>query len=589
MKSWLRSRLAKMLAGALCAGLAATWAVGNVLDKREVGRRDQHEVARMTEKMKTVCVGRFLIDMPEDAQIELTQARIDGFDISAFDETEEEFKKRVVDREAQIRAKPDWRGGDKNLESARDVETDSGLVGKIFVHSRVVDEGTKGDGMGGVERYRYEGISTEALMHGHGISIDLFFENRGLKWLEDLPRLVKQLVPNPNSRLPAESGYCMDRIYVRDPLHADQGEQIMMFARLPNHPDIELTLILLAGLKPDDNGVLARTDAADERLSMAERMRITRLRSAPREIGDLVGEELAELVVEENEARVHSFWWEVKGTEDNVLVPHLVLKMTTGNGNRQPIPSSLSDGAALGLWDKISSSLRLRPIAPVTVTKAELPVIPLGSVAEAGERCPQSGWWQCSEAGSGMNVLGGQRQYLCKGQKMPQALLLPPQTLWQRVRGLQSSYEVNTRTAWKLVDKRERARNLPALPLAQATLTAQASGNQMNGKSLPVVEPGVAIGCIAKTGLQCPASGWWRCEEPHALDGTRWFAVGSLLPAATFEVPSAAFGRTFGRAQAIQRRSIWQLVRHAPAPGGQIVEKATGSDSSDTSRPPSIS
>jgi len=148
---------------------------------------------------------------------------------------------------------------------------------------------------------------------------------------------------------------------------------------------------------------------------------------------------------------------------------------------------------------------------------------------------------------------------------MPQALLLPPQTLWQRLRGLQPSYEVNTRTSWKLVDKRERARSAPALPLAQASLGAQASGNQLNGKLLSGVEPSIAIGCIAKTGMQCPASGWWRCEESHALDGTRWFAAGSLLPAATFEVPSATFGRAFGKAQVIQRRSVWQLVRHAGA------------------------
>lgn len=587
MKSWLRSRLARMLAGALCAGLAATWAVGEVLDKRETDRRDQHEVARMTDKMKTVCVGRFLIDMPEEAQVELRQARIDGFDISVFDETEEEFQKRLADREAQIRAKPDWRGGDKNLESARDVKTDNNLTGKIFVHSRAVEEGTQGNGLGGVERYRHEGISTEALMHGFGISIDLFFENRGIQWIDDLPRLVKQLVANPDNRVPVEPGYCMDRVYVRDPLKAEQREQIMMFARLPTHPDVQFTLILSAGLKPDKHGVLARTDVADEAMAMAERIRIKRLRSAPREIGGLAGEELAELVVEENEARVHSFWWEVNGTEDNVLIPHLVFTMTTGNGNRKPVPSSLSDGAALGLWDKISSSLRLRPIEPVTIASVESPIVPLGSLAEAGERCPQSGWWLCGEVSSGMNVLGGQRQYLSKGQKMPQALLLPPQTLWQRLRGVQSSYELNTRTSWRLVDKRERDRSVPALPLAQATLAARASGSRLNDKALSSAEPCAVIGCIAKTGIQCPASGWWRCEESHALDGTRWFSIGALLPVATFQIPSTTLGRAFGRAQVIQRRSIWRLMRHASIPGDETVEKPMGSDPSDNSGTPS--
>ena len=570
MKSWLRSRLAKMLAGALCAGLAATWAVGKVLDKRDEDRRDQHEVARMTVKMKTVCVGRFLIDMPEEAQVELTEARIDGFKISAFDETQEEFQKRVTEREAQIRAVPDWLGGNRNLESARDVKTDSGLVGKIFMHGRTVEEGTRGNGLG-VERYRDEGISTEALVHGHGVSIDLFFANRGLQWAEDLPRLVKQLVANPDNRIPAEPGFCMDRAYVRDPLVAGQREQITMFVRLPSHPDVEFTLILSAGLKPEERGVLERTEDADAGLSMAQRMRITRLRAAPREIGGLAGEELAELVVEENDARVHSFWWEVNGTEDNVLVPHVVFQMSTGNGNHQPVPSSLSDGAALGLWDRISSSIRLRSTKSPERSRVEAPPTALGAYAMAGERCPESGWWLCGDGGNGVGVLGGQRQYLRKGQKMPQALLLPPQTVWQRMRGLQPSYESTSRTAWKLVDKRERDRTPSPVPLAQATLVAQADGGSAIDSARSTAHPGAAIGCVAKTGMQCPASGWWRCEEAQALDGTRWFAAGTLLPAATFEVPPAAFGRAFGKAQAIQRRSVWQLVRHSGAPGEETA------------------
>jgi len=53
----------------------------------------------MTQKMKTLCVGRFLIDLPEESRVEMRQARIDGFEITTFNETEEEFQKRVVDRQ----------------------------------------------------------------------------------------------------------------------------------------------------------------------------------------------------------------------------------------------------------------------------------------------------------------------------------------------------------------------------------------------------------------------------------------------------------------------------------------------------------
>lgn len=562
MRSWFRSRPATLLAGALCAGLVATWAVGKVLDKREESRRDQHEVARMTDKMKTVCVGRFLIDVPEAAEIELGQAHIDGFHIAAFSETEQDFQKRLADREAQIKAKPDHLGGNKNMEAAREVTTSSGLIGKIFIHSRTVEEGTQGNGLGGVERYRDEGVTTEALVHGHGISIDLFFEDRNPDLIEDLPRLVNQLVANPNSLVPSEPGFCMDRVYARDPLSADQREQIMMFGRLPNHPDVEIMFIVSAGLKPDARGVLARTEAADGMLSLAGRMRVTKLRAAPREIGGLPGEEVAEVVVEENEARGHSFWWEVNGTEDNVFVPHVVFRMSTGNGNRRPVPSSLSDGAALGLWDKISSSIRLRPTKPVQTALPRFPTTNIGAFAMAGERCPHSGWWLCGDGGNGIGVLGGQRQYFNKGDRMPQALLLPPQTLWEKVRGIQPSFEPKTRTSWKLSDKRARERRLPSLPLAEPKTVAVTETPDAN--SLDSIEVQlVTIGAVGATGSPCPASGWWRCEEPQAVDGTRWFARGSLLPPVTVPVPPDVFGRAARAPTSIQRRGVWRLMRLA--------------------------
>lgn len=519
----------------------------------------------MTGKMKTVCVGRFLIDMPEEARLELGQARIDGFNISAFAETEEEFQKRVATREAEIRAKPDRLGGNKNLESAKEVKTDSGLVGKMFVHSRTVVEGTQNNGLE-VERFRHEGITTEALVHGQGISIDLFVANRGLAWIEDLSRLVNQLVPNPDNRIPAEPGFCMDHAYFRDPLTADQHEQIIMSARLPNHPDIHLMLMLMAGLKPEQQGLLQRVDAADVGLSFLQRMRVTRLRGAPREIGGLTGEELVEAVLEENDVRGHNFRWEVPGTEDKVFVPNLVFTMSTGNGNRKPVPSSLSDGAALGLWDKITSSIRLRPIESVASSQVEASATPLGTYASAGERCPESGWWQCNDGGNGIGILGGQRQYIRKGERMPQALLLPPQTLWEKLRRVQPSYKLETQSSWKLVDKRSRKRVPSPLPLAQAAPVASASITAAGSGPSTVEQQGVVVGSFAATGVPCPASGWWLCEDPRALDGTRWFAQGSLLPPATFALPPGGFSRSANSAKSIERRGAWRLVRLASAP-----------------------
>lgn len=279
--------------------------IGSVARARSAGvERDKQAVVRLTDKLKTVCVGRFLIDMPEDARVELGQARVDGFTVSAYDEASEDFENRVSEREAQIKAMPDRLGGNKNLESVHEVTTESGLVGKIFVHSRTVTEGTQANGLQ-LERYRYEGVTVEALVHGHGVSIDVSSEGRDPAWIKDMPVLVGKLVANPDNRIPDEPGFCIDHAYIRDPLTADQREQVTMFAGLPTHPDVDFMLIISAGIKPDKQGLLERSSAAEERLSSEEKMRVSKLRAAPREIADLPGEELIELFHEENDARVH--------------------------------------------------------------------------------------------------------------------------------------------------------------------------------------------------------------------------------------------------------------------------------------------
>lgn len=541
----LPSRLAKPLAIFLLAGLAATWAVG--------AAKDRHEVAKMTEKMKTVCVGRLLFDIPEQMQMHVSRPAVDGFDIGTFNESDDEFQKRLARREAELRATPDRLGGNKNVELAREVKTASGLVGKIFLHGRTVEESSSSDGMT-EEHYRDESANIEALVHGKGVSIDITTEIDGTTLVDDLSKLINQIVPNPDNRIPSESGFCIDRAYVRDPLTAEHRENLMMFAHLPSHPDIAIRLFYFTGLKPDAHGLLERMAQVRARRP-EEARRFTQLRATRRTIGTLAGEELVQRVAEENGSVIYGFQWEVSGSEDNLYLPDLGLEMKTGNSSKGPVPSSLSEGAALGLWDKILSNIRLRPTAAPDTSAAGPAPVPLGAQARAGEACPHSGWWQCGAEGKDTRVAGGRRQYVEQGKRMPQALLLPPQTLWQKLRALQPSYETSTPTAWKLVDKRSRARTASPVPLTQA------------GAVMPLMRGQTAsIGSLLQTGLPCPASGWWRCEDSDALDGTRWFAQGSLLPAATFAVSSRIDGRSAGTPMALQRRATWRLMRAAEAP-----------------------
>lgn len=363
MKGLFRIGFGLVLAAAVIAGLARAWDSGVEQDKQEV--------ARVIGRMKTVCIGRFLIDLPAEAQYEFRGSRIRGFDVAAFDESDSEFRARVLARKAQLEAVADKPGGHKNLELMRQVKNDHGAVGHVFVHNRDVTEGQSSDGLT-VERFRYEGISVEALLHGNGISIDISAADYDPNRVENVMKLIGQFVPNPENRIPTEPGFCIDRAYIGEPLSADDGEQIMMAAWLPDRPDIQFRMILAAGTEPDRQGLLERGAASYAALNVGEQMRVKKLRARKRSIGGIIGEELIERIIEKRDVSVHSFWWEVNGTKDNVLVPHVVFRMNTGHGDNGPVPSSLSDVVALGVWDRIASSIRLRP----TVLKTGAPTRP---------------------------------------------------------------------------------------------------------------------------------------------------------------------------------------------------------------------
>jgi hypothetical protein len=565
MKRFLKSRRLQVLA-VLAVFSFGAWAVPNI--------RDKQEVAKMTEKMKTVCVGRFLIDLPEKAQYSVDHGEIDGFSVSTALESEEAFTARVNAREAEIRAEPDHLGGNKNMESVKEVRTGGGLVGKIFVFGREITDGVAGYGAN-QEHYHYENVAVEGYVHANGLSVDLTTDGYNPANIGNLSKLIAQIVPNPNNHIPTEPGFCIDQLFFRDPLRGDQRERVVMFAGVPDHPDMAIVFSTMAGTKPSEKGLLERSRIANADYTLLEQARIKDLFAGKRVINGMPGEQVLTRYTELSFTISHAFMWELKGTRDDVFRPFLTLELQSGVNPRaggNPLPSSLSESALLDLWEKISSSLRVRPTESPKVSAAEPATPPLGTVAVAGDICPVSGWYQCSDGGNGVGVLGGQRQYIMQGQRVPQALLLPPQTLWEKLKGVQPSYESKARTAWLLVDKRSRKRIAPNVTLAQAVVASATT----TGATAGALEPQAAVGTYVTTGKVCPASGWWRAEESHALDGTRWFAQGSVLPAATFNVPPGAFGKSATETQkTMQRRGTWMLVllaQPAPEPAGAAGE-----------------
>lgn len=500
----------------------------------------------MTETVKTVCVGRYLVDVPVQSEVSLPGAMLGGFDVSTREEGEAESRARIAARAAELKPSVDLNRSGGLIES-RELRIPN-MLARTFVFGR-----TRSQGFDGERKVTSEYASVETHAHMRGLS---FLPS--MQYGDDtdvrLPEaLLARVQIREKDEMPTVPGFCVSRAVFAEPLPTHNSEHLVMHLGLPGHPDLALALFSFAGAKSGP-GILSRTAEVDAATSADELLRVTKLRAGKRSINGLEGEEVLERVREYNFATTYGFNWETRGLDADPLKPYLSLELQTGSGERpgaKPVDTSLHEDALLSLWDSIASSIRVRKDEPPPPSAA--PPEPsgpkLGALANAGEICPQSGWWRCSASGEGMSVHGGAVQYIRQGERMPQALLLPRQTIWQKLKRIQPSIESPQPTAWTLVDKRLRPRTAISVALAPALMPRDNPDfTAVDGRRAPP-------GSYVRTGGVCPASGWWRCQEAHALDGTRWFGRGSLMPAATFQVPAGVFGKSTGP-EVIQRRSM---------------------------------
>jgi len=129
---------------------AASWAATQARSMR-----DQSAVARVTAEKKTLCVGRYLIDVPAKSEVSFTGIMLNGFDIVTNKETETAFRKRVEEREAEIAAD---RGNATSssegpMETARDLRV-PGMVGRTLIYGR-----SRSYLMAGERRVDFESVS----------------------------------------------------------------------------------------------------------------------------------------------------------------------------------------------------------------------------------------------------------------------------------------------------------------------------------------------------------------------------------------------------------------------------------------------
>jgi hypothetical protein len=328
-----------------------SWAAGQFRSMR-----DRSEVANMMQTTKTVCVGRYLVDVPAKADVQLSRQRVEGVEVETLRESTEAFRKRIAEREAAI-ASPGLAAaanGPGQIVEARDLRL-SGMTVRTLVYKRASGEGKPED-----RRVADEWMWTEVHAHKNDLSFMLSALAKGESNARLAEALLGRLRIRAENEIPPMAGFCVERGIFVDPLPQHHSESIAMHLRLPDHPDMALVFATTptGGSEP---GLIQRVAGRDVTNWLHALLRVTSLRSGEHTIAGMRGEETLERVRELNTATTYSFEWDADGVDDDPMRPNLLLRLETGGSAwrlDKPIDSSLHKDALLALWDGISSTIR---------------------------------------------------------------------------------------------------------------------------------------------------------------------------------------------------------------------------------------
>lgn len=405
--------------------------------------------------MHTLCVGRYLIDVPANYELEHYGYRIDGVEISWIYKAKDRvsFDAVLNDRKAELAA--ELNDYDKpSLEEPEEYSV-NGMHVVILPYGRI--------------NLKYLGAAAGMTEGGRYLEAWVWTGRRGYKFdgknlgpgareqtLLSRIELLKELDANV---IPTEPGFCMEMFNARAmiaglPAGKSTSEGVMIQFGVKDHSDVKFMLNFVPnGDKLSESLFERHARVMDDSRGYADRISSLRQRRAV--VRGMDGEELVQAFREENGTRGLSFDWEWLGRANDPYAPYIALEAKTGWSNDGPVQSGLSDEEALRLWDSVVDSIRVRPGSDVK-TGQTAPKRPLGQLATTGRVCEQAGLWECDEPRA---IDGHRRRFIQVGEVMPGTFVRTEPKFWDRIKGTAPA-ATRVATLWKLIDYDAPATNL---------------------------------------------------------------------------------------------------------------------------------
>ncbi|WP_414441875.1 T6SS immunity protein Tli4 family protein [Burkholderia sp. 22PA0106] len=327
---------------------------------------------QLTQSLKTYCIGRYLIDMPDDA-LSRGDATIQGISFEAKRVTLDAFSRELNAYELSLKSR-------KNRYGYR-VLYDYGRVpglqnGRYFV--ALDDPDATSDSGRKIEAYKWDAGYSIKIWTDAVDSINSEFEVRMKgapyemkNWkVNDVPEkksLILSFAASVRGRsddeIPQDPGVCFESGFL--PRKAAIGEDVSAFFALKSNTDVSFKLSTDTDLKELPKDTLLSRLPEIRALIRDPNTNGHIVRSGSVDINGIKAEELLLSGVTASRVPGHSFALQANAATSGAMSPYIGLDMSngdcnnfTGNSIKQ---ASLTEGEAVELWDRISRTLRPRP------------------------------------------------------------------------------------------------------------------------------------------------------------------------------------------------------------------------------------
>lgn len=309
--------------------------------------------------MRTHCIGRYLIDLPEE------YAMTSGSELTLYYGLGKDFERVFVQAPRQRGEQPELeklvRKASSEFESQHHSETPArnrlALVKELDKNSTLI-QAYKGANLLEYSRFQLYSRRGEAIVRLEGFNYP--DTRRTPEYVENQLIRVAQNTRFAASPEQAGQGTCLGTAVIDA---KQDGEVFMLVFKSQNHPDAIINIDMNSLTESGDGGLLHRVDSKAGLLRMLDFSSST-LRRGKRQIAGRAGEELLDSGKQDGKVERY-FVAETLVTERSKMNrPVIAVSMSVGGlqdkKNGDYLDPSLSEKESLAWWDAIVGSIRMR-------------------------------------------------------------------------------------------------------------------------------------------------------------------------------------------------------------------------------------